>query len=392
MLIWERKAIVLSGLSRRKVLLSGGSMAVGAIAAACGSTRATSPARSRPKAGTLLWRTSVPRSGLTMAAAAGTLCVAGDPVRGLSASNGKESWSLSGRQGDYLNVMAVSEEVFIVTNDSAAVALDPHTGQQKWRFSLPVVTGLPTVTLFATDSTTVYATGVSISSGSPQCYIFAIDALTGDRKWATYFPLTAEISGLTAGDGVVCALSGADPAKMIALDARTGARMWTAPGPAVPFDGAIADGVISGLIASTAGASGVVAIDALTGSTLWATNVGGTLEWTASDGGIVYVPTFNGPERIGVPGELVALDAHSGKKLWAHHFAEGAPLTLQPAGAVVYTGFHSSVMHALDSRTGDTLWTYTMPLAGKDQLSDIVLTPGRVLLASLNGAIFALEA
>jgi len=382
---------VLSDLSRRKVILSGGSVAVGAVAAACGSAGATSLARPRSKAGMLLWRASVPRSVLTVAAAAGTLCVAGAPVRGLSASNGKESWSLSGRQGDYPAVMAAGE-VFIATSDSAAVALDPHTGQQKWRFSLPVVTGLPSVPLFATDSTTVYATGVSISSGSPQGCILAIDALTGDRKWATYFPLSAEISTLTAGDGVVCALSGAGPAKMIALDARTGARMWTAPGPSVPFQGTIADGVISGLIAGAAGASGVVAIDALTGSRLWVANVGGTLEWTASGGGIVYVPAFNGPEQIGVPGDLVALDARSGKKLWAHHFAEGAPLTLQPAGAVVYTGFHSNVMHALDSRTGDTLWTYTMPLAGKDQLSDIALTPGRVLLASLNGAIFALEA
>jgi outer membrane protein assembly factor BamB len=330
-----------------------------------------------------------------MAATAGTLCVAAGPgFRGLSAGTGKESWSLSGRQGDPLGaVMAVSDEAFIVTGLSAAVALDPHTGQQKWRFSLPTVPtyGLPGLTLFAADSTTVYATGVSRSSGSRQYYILAIDAVTGDRKWATYFPLTAYISDLKAGDGVVCALSGADKA-MIALDARTGARMWTAPGPAVPFEGTIADGVISGLIAGTAGISGVVAIDAVTGSTLWATNMGGTLEWPASGGGIVYVPTFTGPEQIGVPGELVALDAHSGKQLWARHFAEGAPLNLQPAGAVLYTGFRSKVMHALDSRTGDTLWTYTMPLAGNDQLSDIVLTPGKVLLASLNGAIFALEA
>jgi outer membrane protein assembly factor BamB len=334
----------------------------------------------------------VPGSVLGMAAAVGTLCVpAEDPFgfRGLSASNGKESWSLRGR---YLNVTAVGDEAFIVTGLSAAAALDPKTGQQKWRSSLPTVpwlAGLPTVTLFATDSTTVYATGVSRSSGSPQCYIFAIDALTGERKWAAYFPRTAEISGLTAGDGVVCALSGMD--KMIALDARTGARMWTAPGP-VPFEGAIAGGVISGLIAGTAGTSGVVAIDVLTGRTLWTTNVGGTVEWPASDGGIVYVPAYNGPEQIGVPGDLVALDARSGKRLWARHFAEGAPLNLRPAGAVVYTGFRSTVMHALDSRTGGTLWTYTMPLAGNDQLSDIVLTPGRVLLASLNGAIFALQA
>jgi len=387
---------LLPGLSRRKVLLSGGSVAVGAIAAACGSTRVTSPARPRLKAGTLLWHTSVPHSVLTTAAAAGTLCLAAGPgFRGLSASTGKESWSLSGREEDLLGaamaVMAVSEEAFIVTGPSAAAALDPRTGQRKWRFSPPTVTvnGLPSLSVFAADSTTVYATGVSRGSGGPQCCILAIDAVTGHRKWATYFPLTAEISELTAGDGVVCALSGPAPATMIALDARTGARMWTAPGPAVPFGGVIAGGVISGPIGGT---SGVVAIDALTGRTLWTTNVGGTLERTASGAGIVYAPTFNGPELIGVPGDLIALDAHSGKRLWARHFTEGAPLNLQPAGAVLYTGFGSSVMHALDSRTGDTLWTYTMPLARNDQLSDIVLTPGRVYLASLNGAIFALQA
>jgi outer membrane protein assembly factor BamB len=93
-----------------------------------------------------------------------------------------------------------------------------------------------------------------------------------------------------------------------------------------------------------------------------------------------------------VPGEVIALDAHTGKKLWAHHFAQGAPGELQPAGAVVYTGFDGDFVYALDSKTGDTLRTYTITVAAKDQVSLIVPAPSAVYLVSLDGAVFALEA
>lgn len=368
-------------------------MAVGAVAAGCGSTKAsTGPAQPRAKAGTLLWRASA-TTVLAVAEAASTLCVAQGlaGLRGLSATSGQQSWSQSGKQAAYLTLTAIADQAFIVTTGSAVVALDPATGHQKWRFSLPVVTGLPNVPLFATDDTTVYASGMTLSTAIPQYYIFAIDAATGERKWATYFPLTTGISLLTAGNGTVCALGGAAAADMIALDAKTGARTWTAPGPAVPLQGSITAGVISGAVASAGNKSGVVAIDVSNGKTLWTSNVGSNLQDTASGDGIVYASSFNGPARDGVPGELAALDARSGKNLWTRRFPEGAPSNLQPSGGVVYTGF-GSTLYILDGQTGDTLWTYKMALTGKDQLSHITPTSSTVYLASLNNTIFAVSA
>jgi outer membrane protein assembly factor BamB len=392
-------------LSRRKLLLGGGSVAVGAIAAGCGSPQASGHAQSgleaspkasakaSPKAGTLLWRTAAAGTLLAAAEAGGTLgLLGGFSLRGLSVSNGKETWSLRGHQADYLTLAAVGDQVLIASGGTVIVALDPGTGRQRWRYALPIVQEIPNEPLFAYDSTTVYVTGLTLSTGTPQYYIFAIDAVTGERSWATYFPFTATIGPLTAGDGVVCALSGASSATMIALNAETGAHLWTSPGPVVPFQGAIADGVLFGSIFNTANKSGVVAIDATTGRTLWTANVGSNLQSTTSDGGIAYAGTYDGPARDGVPGEVIALDAHTGKTLWARHFAQGAPAALQPADTVVYTGFDGDFVYALDSKTGDTLRTYTIAIAAKDEVSSIVPTPSTLCLTSLDGAVFALEA
>jgi outer membrane protein assembly factor BamB len=341
----------------------------------------------------LLWRTTVPGSVFHAAEAGGTLCVAvAGGLRGLSVSSGKESWSLNGRQVADASVTGAGN-VFVVSNQLAVGALDPVTGRQRWRFELPSAEGLPGVSLFAEDSTAVYASGLTADSGKPQSYIFAFDAFTGERKWAAYFPITMAIGPLTAGDGVVCALSGAagNP-NLIALDAQTGVHKWTAPGPAVPFEGAITEGVICGAIAKPDNKSGLVALDVSTGSVLWTTSVTGNLWDTASDAGIMYASTFSGSAQDDVPGELIALNARTGRTLWKHHFPEGIPVDLEPAGAVIYAGTDSGAMHVLDSTTGGVLWSYKITEAPKDQLSVIAPTPNTVYLANLNGALFALQA
>jgi outer membrane protein assembly factor BamB len=385
---------VASGLSRRRLLFGAGSLVAGAIATAgCAGTRGPAGAPRRPKPGTLRWRTAVPGSVLAVAETAGMLCVAsGSGLRGLSTSSGKQSWSLTGRQGSYLNVMGAGGKVFIVSSPSAAAALDPVTGRQRWRFDAPRSTGLANAPLFTNDGTTVYATGMTADTGRPQSYILAIDAFTGGHKWTAYFPPTPPIGPITAGDGVVCALLGPDPVKLIAFDAQTGAHKWTAPGPAVPLQGVIGDGVLFGPVVSAASKSGVVALDVATGNVAWSADVGGNLWGTDNDAGIAYASTFDGPAQDGVSGDLIALDARTGRRLWRRHFPEGAPTDLAPAGAVVCTGIDSGTVHALDSATGRVLWSYQVTEAPQDQLSAIVPTSGAVYLANLKGALFALQA
>jgi outer membrane protein assembly factor BamB len=143
---------------------------------------------------------------------------------------------------------------------------------------------------------------------------------------------------------------GAVAAGFIERGVQTGARKWTAPGPAVPQSGAIADGVFFGDTPAVASPR-LVAVDAPTGKVLWTAEAGGVLASTANGAGIAYASTFDGPEQDGPPGDLTALDARTGRRLWKRHFPAGAPIYLEPAGAVVYAGLDAGDVHALDSTT-----------------------------------------
>lgn len=379
-----------SGLSRRRMLLGAGGVAAGVVAAVgCGSTRSVSPGAARPrlKAGTPLWRTTLP-SGLADAAeAAGTLCVvAGDGVHGLSVRNGKKSWSLRDRQEGYDGVTAVGGKVLVAIAASGVAALDPASGQPRWRFDLPDLGTLPNIPLLSQDSTTVYVSGLSAATGRLQSIIFAIDAVTGEHKWAAHF--TASVGSMTAGDGVVCAGIGVNPTRLVALDARTGARKWTAGLPIASADD-ITDGVICA--SGTASKSSVIALDVSAGNVRWTADLGGDLWYTESDAGITYANTYAGSAQDGGPGDLTALDARTGKTMWKRHFPEGPPTYLEPAGAVLYTGTDSSMVRALDAATGRVLWSHKVTDTAKDPLMDIVLAPSTLCLVNANGAIAALE-
>lgn len=379
--------------SRRRLLLGTGGLALSAIAVGgCGSTGATATpgtgASPRPKSGKLLWRTTLPRSVLNVAEVAGTLCALTDSsLRGLLASNGKESWSLSGKQNRYLNVLAVGG-IFIATDVLTFSALDPATGQQMWRLELPRGDFLnPDTPAFTRDATTLYISFTGSSTRNPTGSLVAVDAMTGKRKWTAHLPPMAIPGQLAAGDGHVCVMPG--PGKMIAFNAQTGAQEWTATG-VIPLPGTITDGVLCGSLANSASKSGVVALGTSTGKVLWTTDVGGNVWGTAADTGVMYVSTFLGPTRDGVPGDLIALDAHTGKTIWKRHFDEGPPTTLEPAGPVLYTGIDAGHVHAIDSTTGGVLWSYDIKEAANDQLSAVVATPGALYLANLNGALVAL--
>jgi len=376
---------VSSGLSRRGMLLGAVGLAAGAIVAAgCGSARSVGSARPRLKAGTPLWRTTLPGGLAGAAEAAGTLCVvAGDGVHGLSVRTGKKSWSLRDR---YDGVTGIGDKVLIAGAASGVAALDPASGQPRWRFDLPDLGTLPNSPLLSQDSTTIYVSGLSAATGRLQSAIFAIDAVTGEHKWAAYF--TASVGSMTAGSGVVCAGIGVNPTKLVALDARTGARKWTA-GPPIASADDISDGVI--YASGTASKSSVLALDVPAGNVRWTADVGGDLWYTESDAGMMYANTYAGSAQDGGPGDLIALDARTGKTMWKRHYPEGPPEYLEPAGEVVYTGTDSGMVRALDAATGRVLWSHEVTDTAADTLMAMVLAPGTLCLVNADGAIATLE-
>jgi outer membrane protein assembly factor BamB len=86
------------------------------------------------------------------------------------------------------------------------------------------------------------------------------------------------------------------------------------------------------------------------------------------------------------------VEARTGRRLWKRHFDEGAPTNLAPAGGVIYTGIDSGIVHALDSTSGQTRWSYDISEGSKDELVSVVPTPSALFLASLSGALVALKA
>lgn len=133
------------------------------------------------------------------------------------------------------------------------------------------------------------------------------------------------------------------------------------------------------------------AIDAQTGKTVWRYS-SGMCGWSspAVGGGTVY-QTFVADSECGSHaqgGEIVALQATSGKVRWLRHIAACESSALLADGRV-YVGTWAGTILALDAATGATIWSYDAGAAVKGSLS---LWDGRVYVGTYGGEVLALDA
>ncbi|HKD34954.1 MAG TPA: PQQ-binding-like beta-propeller repeat protein [Gaiellaceae bacterium] len=107
---------------------------------------------------------------------------------------------------------------------------------------------------------------------------------------------------------------------------------------------------------------------------------------------LVYMTFLNKPPcnatRSGLDGELVALDADSGKVRWKVTMAptESSPLVV---GGLVYVGDWSGKVYALNAKSGRVVWTYQTGDKVKDGLA---YAGGRVFFGSYDTHVYALSA
>jgi outer membrane protein assembly factor BamB len=138
-----------------------------------------------------------------------------------------------------------------------------------------------------------------------------------------------------------------------AFDTRRRKLLWTfKPENSVYSSTVVVDGVV--YFATDEMFSHVHALDALTGRQLWSVQVGtgGASALTVANG-IIYFES----------GELYALDSRTGNVLWSDAiFAFGSPAV---ANKIVYIGIGGDYgeLTALDALTGTTLWTFSDPQA-----------------------------
>jgi outer membrane protein assembly factor BamB len=107
---------------------------------------------------------------------------------------------------------------------------------------------------------------------------------------------------------------------------------------------------------------------------------------------IVYMTFLNKPPcnatRSGLDGEVVALDADTGKVRWKVKTAptESSPLV---AGGLVYVGDWSGKVYALNAKSGRVVWSYQTGDKVKD---GIAYAGGRVYFGSYDTHVYALSA
>lgn len=196
--------------------------------------------------------------------------------------------------------------------------------------------------------------------------VHAISAADGGRLWNERLRPTDSRDRVARGGGVAAA-----PGRVfvttgfgfvVALDAATGDEIWRAEADA-PFQSAPT--VAGGRVYAITNDSELIALDAATGEVTW------THQAIAEPARILSAPSVAvDGETVVAPfasGEIVALLAANGRRLWSDSLSRSGRLTSLSAindiagrpvvdNGVVYAASHSGVLAAIDLRSGQRIW------------------------------------
>ncbi len=201
-------------------------------------------------------------------------------------------------------------------------------------------------------------------------HLMAFSATDGDRIWSKDLTprrgrdKTSLGGGVAYADGKVFATSGFGFAA--AFDAATGNEVWRTPSES-PFHAAPT--VAGGRVFAVTNDSELIAMDAATGTVQW------THQAIAEPARILSAssPAVRGDTVVApfASGEIVALLAANGRRLWVDALTRAGRLTSLSAindiagrpvavDGVVYAASHSGILAAIDQRTGQRIWARGM--------------------------------
>lgn len=259
--------------------------------------------------------------------------------------------------------------------------------------------------LVADGSVYAFARTDAKGTGPAERSLLAVDAATGEQRWANEVPSIA--LGPILVDGTLYVNTTDDPGgewNLVALDAETGDKSWSEvlPPHSVPTP------VVGSESVFVAGESGLVALDAETGDRNWRFDglrrtlarpvVAESTAYVGTVDGVYAISTDDGTERwqgttqpskrgialatdddyvyCADEGGVFALVADDGEVAWWHPFS-GYPRTLLDDGTLYC--WTDEALHAVDVGSGTARWTY-----------DEATTDGGVAgLVLADGALFA---
>jgi len=288
-------------------------------------------------------------------------------------------------QGSISPALGPEGDVFIATQgqysppmDSTVRAVDPLTGQERWKSVLKadvVVAPVPSA-----DGQTVWASGEAV--------IGAFSAATGEPQ-GTWGPGTRDCLRPVPLEGNRVVLANWRGNRLAALEPGQTRPVWESEvGPTYGTPAAGAGRVYASVYNGwQADAGGVIqALDARTGEPLWRYESQSPIHTSPAVGpdGAVYVTRDQGG--------LVVLDPHTGEERWQAptHGRPAAPPAFSRTGAEVYLADTSGNVQALDTDTGAPIWK--AQASGSIDHSPGVGPQGTLCILSQDGRATVLEA
>jgi len=247
--------------------------------------------------------------------------------------------------------------VYAMDSDAVVSAFDVRTGARQWRFvtkakhdrSSNVGGGI------AVDGATLYA-----STGRGD--VVALDAVSGALRWRQQLGAPSRSSPTVAEDRIYVITI---EQQILALAREDGKQLWSHQATAAQTAvlGQPAPAYANGLVVAGFGSGDLLALRADSGGIAWTdsiTAVGGRGSM-ADISAISAMPVIDGERvfAIGQGGLLVAIDLHTGRRLWEREVAGSQ--TPWVAGDWMFIVTLEERAAALDARDGAVAWVSDLP-------------------------------
>lgn len=286
----------------------------------------------------------------------------------------------------------------VFTLDAAAEirAFDAGSGDERWRTSL--------VPSDREDGEEGFGGGLAIEGGRLYATtgfgeILALDAASGEILWRQRFgaPFRA---GPAAAGGIVVGVT--RDSRSYGVSAEDGALLWRHQGvaPGAGFLGGASPALVQGIALVPYASGELVALDARSGRQAWAAVMTGgrrgLARATITD--LTGDPAVVGPYVVSAnqSGRIAAFEGASGRRVWTR--AVGSTGPIWPAGDTVYLVTDRSRAMRLDAGSGETLWSRQLPVFEDEEdredpiaYSGPVLVGGRLLITDSVGNLWSLD-
>jgi outer membrane protein assembly factor BamB len=130
-------------------------------------------------------------------------------------------------------------------------------------------------------------------------------------------------------------------------------------------------------------------------STVYPGSLGGVIAPMSTDGSLIFVPVVNGSVTIlsgaekqesgELSGELVALDAATGKVKWKEELASPAFGATTAANDLVFATTYEGSLSAFDAKSGQVVWREQLPAGTNSGVmleGDTLIAPAGVAAAA----------